>query len=103
MAEAGQRLDEQLALVGAQLAIGVDDAFEGAGHVISLQAGAGNITDLGLLVCDTVRLDGGLGVGEEVLELLEDLAGGRGRAGGRGACGEERRARVSTSDDLDLP
>jgi len=50
-----------------------------------------------------VRLDGGLGVGEEVLELLEDLAGGRGRAGGRGACGEERRARVSTSDDLDLP
>jgi len=29
-----------------------------------------------------VRLDGGLGVGEEVLELLEDLAGGRGRRGG---------------------
>ena len=51
MAEAGQRLDEQLALVGAQLAIGVDDAFQRAGHVISLQAGAGNIADRGLLIC----------------------------------------------------
>ena len=50
MTQPGQSLDKQFALVGAQVAIGVDNPFQGARHIVCLQARPGNRTDCGLLV-----------------------------------------------------
>ena len=57
MAEAGQRLDKQFALVGAQVAIGIHDAFQRARNIIGFQARPGNRADRGLLIGTAAKGD----------------------------------------------